>query len=72
MIILKMPKDMFYSYLNLENTKTHDVERLNVAPFYSYLNLENTKTRLRLNVPISTFYSYLNLENTKTFRYLFC
>ena len=35
---------MFYSYLNLENTKTMVVRRRWTNGFYSYLNLENTKT----------------------------
>ena len=35
---------MFYSYLNLENTKTGFELILHDFKFYSYLNLENTKT----------------------------
>ena len=36
--------DSFYSYLNLENTKTVDTDHSAHPEFYSYLNLENTKT----------------------------
>ena len=34
----------FYSYLNLENTKTREIAAHRMSWFYSYLNLENTKT----------------------------
>ena len=35
----------FYSYLNLESTKTGVEEKRTSQKFYSYLNLESTKTR---------------------------
>ena len=35
---------MFYSYLNLESTKTQSAEEIEMRWFYSYLNLESTKT----------------------------
>ena len=35
---------MFYSYLNLESTKTVQTLMTLKARFYSYLNLESTKT----------------------------
>ena len=34
----------FYSYLNLESTKTAFIIFLSLFEFYSYLNLESTKT----------------------------
>ena len=34
----------FYSYLNLESTKTDATGEMNPEEFYSYLNLESTKT----------------------------
>ena len=58
--------DQFYSYLNLESTKTLVQPRHLLQQFYSYLNLESTKTEeLAINLP-KLFYSYLNLESTKT------
>ena len=56
----------FYSYLNLENTKTIKPKFRRKPEFYSYLNLENTKTFYCLGIQLLRFYSYLNLENTKT------
>ena len=56
----------FYSYLNLESTKTRDKSPLLIKMFYSYLNLESTKTKGGLNFYNDKFYSYLNLESTKT------
>ena len=57
---------LFYSYLNLESTKTSFIRaRLSIA-FYSYLNLESTKTNKRKVITTTRFYSYLNLESTKT------
>ncbi len=35
---------MFYSYLNLESTKTQKKGGVDDEKFYSYLNLESTKT----------------------------
>ncbi len=35
---------MLYSYLNLESTKTHLLQRAQDSLLYSYLNLESTKT----------------------------
>ena len=57
---------MFYSYLNLENTKTVRGRQSAAGSFYSYLNLENTKTLDEFKTMLYKFYSYLNLENTKT------
>ena len=34
----------FYSYLNLESTKTPETDEARKDGFYSYLNLESTKT----------------------------
>ena len=39
----------FYSYLNLESTKTNYLTVIKPSGFYSYLNLESTKTRLSLS-----------------------
>ena len=36
---------VFYSYLNLESTKTQQAENEKRKGFYSYLNLESTKTK---------------------------
>ena len=57
---------LFYSYLNLENTKTELRFLITIQWFYSYLNLENTKTIFYKGISNLEFYSYLNLENTKT------
>ena len=35
---------VFYSYLNLESTKTPSTKLFQTFEFYSYLNLESTKT----------------------------
>ena len=35
---------LFYSYLNLESTKTNQQRWTSKRQFYSYLNLESTKT----------------------------
>ena len=56
----------FYSYLNLESTKTSFQILSQSSLFYSYLNLESTKTVLSDQKGKSWFYSYLNLESTKT------
>ena len=57
---------MLYSYLNLESTKTGDVEEAEREALYSYLNLESTKTWLvKMDLKLK-LYSYLNLESTKT------
>ena len=39
---------MFYSYLNLESTKTIGSADVRTPKFYSYLNLESTKTLIVL------------------------
>ena len=65
---MSLHHNRFYSYLNLENTKTLVAIILSAIRFYSYLNLENTKTHLPLIHLHLMFYSYLNLENTKTRR----
>ena len=57
----------FYSYLNLESTKTRTILRIRRLVFYSYLNLESTKTDASIEDGFNLFYSYLNLESTKTF-----
>ena len=48
----KLP--LFYSYLNLESTKTLMVLDIFVLVFYSYLNLESTKTRNLSTTPSSS------------------
>ena len=57
---------MFYSYLNLESTKTSGYRTVQNLVFYSYLNLESTKTISMVANMTEAFYSYLNLESTKT------
>ena len=57
---------LFYSYLNLESTKTSIGSKNIQSLFYSYLNLESTKTLHKVNRSLRSFYSYLNLESTKT------
>ena len=37
--------ELFYGYLNLESTKTHEESQIAYNRFYGYLNLESTKTR---------------------------
>ena len=44
MMVSPMELGRFYSYLNLENTKTKEIKTYDYQLFYSYLNLENTKT----------------------------
>ena len=56
----------FYSYLNLESTKTVKEWGDHSEEFYSYLNLESTKTGYYYGKKAGKFYSYLNLESTKT------
>ena len=56
----------FYSYLNLESTKTKSILEIRNCMFYSYLNLESTKTNENGDMLEKAFYSYLNLESTKT------
>ena len=59
-------KEMLYSYLNLESTKTSVYVPCLDTQLYSYLNLESTKTGPCINASSNWLYSYLNLESTKT------